>query len=89
MKNGKNTKNSKKQNEQEKEPSDFIKFPRTHHLIVLSKNVDRDDLFMDKTEAKPYYTETVNVEEKIDGANLGISLDPETKKILLQNRSHQ
>eukprot|EP01080_Neovahlkampfia_damariscottae_P003823 gene3823-6984_t len=83
----KNNKHSKKE-ETPKKLTDFIKFPRTHHLIVLSKNVDRDDLFMDKTEAKPYYTETVTIEEKIDGANLGLSLDPETLKILAQNRSH-
>jgi hypothetical protein len=68
--------------------SDFIKFPRTHHLLVLSKNVDREDLFMDPKDAKPYYTENVTVEEKIDGANLGFSLDPETLKVLSQNRSH-
>jgi hypothetical protein len=78
-----------KNTEQQKEThSDFIKFPRTHHLLVLSKNVDREDLFMDPKDAKPYYTENVTVEEKVDGANLGFSLDPETLKVLSQNRSH-
>lgn len=49
--------------------NDFIKFPRTHHLFVLSKNISRDDLTLDKTDAKPFYTEYVTVEEKIDGLN--------------------
>lgn len=43
----------------------FVKFPRTHHLMVLSKNVSRDDLTLKDT--KPFYTEKVIVEEKIDG----------------------
>lgn len=67
---------------------DFYKFPRTHHLVTVSKNIDRDDLVMDLKDGKPFFTETVIVEEKIDGANLGISIDPETLKNLCQNRSH-
>jgi ATP-dependent RNA circularization protein (DNA/RNA ligase family) len=68
--------------------SDFLKFPRTHHLFCTSKNVDREDLFMDPKDAKIFYSNFVTIEEKIDGANLGFSIDKETMNILSQNRSH-
>lgn len=66
----------------------LIKFPRTHHLFVTSKNIDRDDLVMDKRDAEIFYSKNVTIEEKIDGANLGFSLDKDTMKVLAQNRSH-
>ena len=48
----------------------------------------RDDLLLDGKDAKPFYSERVTVEEKIDGSNLGLSLDPDTMRVLAQNRSH-
>ena len=55
----------------------FRKFPRTYHLFEVQKGrMARDDLLLDKTDAKPFYTLPVTVEEKIDGSNLGLSLEP-------------
>jgi hypothetical protein len=63
----------------------------------LSKNIDRDDLVMEKDDRKPFFKENTTIginqyfkflEEKIDGANLGISINIENYKILAQNRSH-
>lgn len=31
---------------------------------------------------------SVTVEEKVDGANLGISIDGSTQQVMFQNRSH-
>lgn len=68
---------------------DFRKFPRTYHLFEVQKGrMARDDLLLDKTDAKPFYTFPVTVEEKIDGSNLGLSLDSDGGRILAQNRSH-
>ena len=67
---------------------EFVKFPRTAHLFSAGGNIPRDDLlFSDKTR-NLFFTSHVTVEEKIDGSNLGFSLDPSTLKILAQNRSH-
>lgn len=69
----------------------FYKFPRTPHLLRMSeKSVSRDDLILDNATTwclagkKKLFT----VEEKIDGANLGISIDQETGQLRCQNRSH-
>jgi ATP-dependent RNA circularization protein (DNA/RNA ligase family) len=68
---------------------DFRKFPRTYHLFEVQKGrMARDDLLLEGKNAQPFYKEPVTVEEKIDGSNLGLSLDPNTLKILAQNRSH-
>jgi atypical dual specificity phosphatase len=68
---------------------EFRKFPRTYHLFEVQRGrIARDDLLMDETDAEPFFKEKVTVEEKIDGSNLGFSLDPTTLRILAQNRSH-
>eukprot|EP00761_Pharyngomonas_kirbyi_P006792 gb/GECH01006801.1/.p1 GENE.gb/GECH01006801.1/~~gb/GECH01006801.1/.p1 ORF type:complete len:245 (+),score=47.12 gb/GECH01006801.1/:1-735(+) len=64
----------------------FFKFPRTHHLFDTGNSVSRDDLLVD--DPSPFYKETVVAEEKVDGANLGISVDPNTLQLRAQNRSH-
>jgi len=69
-----------------------MKFPRTRHLLDLG-GVSRDDLLMDKREVDAFLASArehggLIVEEKIDGANLGISMDPETYQLRYQNRSH-
>eukprot|EP01105_Mastigella_eilhardi_P026463 TRINITY_DN7698_c0_g1_i1.p1 TRINITY_DN7698_c0_g1~~TRINITY_DN7698_c0_g1_i1.p1 ORF type:complete len:266 (+),score=63.56 TRINITY_DN7698_c0_g1_i1:26-799(+) len=68
-----------------------VKFPRTRHLLNVG-GASRDDLIMDATEAEAFLRgHEFTLEEKIDGANLGISLNPEpsaTNPLLFQNRSH-
>lgn len=51
----------------------FHKFPSTPHLVWLSANQVRDDKVLTSTEAKDFLSAPVIVEEKVDGANLGIS----------------
>jgi len=43
---------------------------------------------MTEKEKLAFVGKKVNIEEKIDGANLGISIDPKTFEIRVQNRSH-
>jgi len=47
----------------------------------------RDDLVLDKNDLKKFLANSLWVEEKIDGANLGISIT-EDYEIRFQNRSH-
>ncbi|KAJ3041358.1 hypothetical protein HDV00_009499 [Rhizophlyctis rosea] len=55
-----------------------IKFPRTPHLLALSPSISRDDLVLAPQDTKPFLSpRTVTLEEKIDGANLGITLVPD------------
>lgn len=65
------------------------KFPRTYHLFEVKKGrMAREDLVLDRKDAEPFYNSVITVEEKIDGSNLGFSLDPETLQVRAQNRSH-
>ncbi len=57
--------------------NDFHKFPRTPHLAVLADNVVRDDKVMSELEREMFLRHELVVEEKVDGANLGISFDGE------------
>jgi len=66
--------------------------------------VSRDDLLMDPGEEAAFYSAggpakgkkakkkgaatKVAIEEKVDGANIGITLDPESLRLRVQNRSH-
>lgn len=63
----------------------IYKFPRTRHLLNLGA-ASRDDLILSKNESLNYLNKHIYIEEKIDGANLGISI--KDNKIILQNRSH-
>ena len=57
---------------------EFYKFPRTHHILNLGgTGVTRDDLVMSQEDAQGLFINksNVSVDEKIDGANLGISID--------------
>ncbi len=47
----------------------------------------RDDLLLDKHEMKEFLSHNITIEEKIDGANLGISLTS-YHQLTFQNRSH-
>lgn len=61
----------------------ITKFPRTTHLINLGAST-LDDLVKEDWKGE---TGQIVIEEKIDGANMGFSLDFE-KNIQVQNRSH-
>lgn len=54
---------------------DFYRFPHTPHVAWLGEGEPRDDKVLSPTEARALLAGEVVVEEKLDGANLGISLD--------------
>jgi ATP-dependent RNA circularization protein (DNA/RNA ligase family) len=64
---------------------DFFRFPHTPHLAWLSKGEPRDDKVLSPDEAQSLLTYEVVVEEKLDGANLGFSLDAH-RRVQAQNR---
>lgn len=80
---------------------ELFKFPRTRHLFDAGgSGVSRDDLLMDPGDENQFYSppargrgraqqagKLVAVEEKVDGANLGISLGGDMQ-LCVQNRSH-
>jgi ATP-dependent RNA circularization protein (DNA/RNA ligase family) len=55
----------------------FYRFPHTPHLAWLGNGPVRDDKILTPQEAKAFLAEPVAIEEKIDGANIGLSLSPE------------
>ena len=66
----------------------LFKFPHTPYLIPPQTSVSlRQDKVLSFDEAKLFFTERVVVEEKIDGANLGISFNKDGS-MCLQNRGH-
>jgi ATP-dependent RNA circularization protein (DNA/RNA ligase family) len=57
--------------------SDFFRFPSTAHLAWLAESgMPRDDKLLSPAEAQALLSGEVVVEEKLDGANLGLSLAP-------------
>lgn len=64
---------------------DFFKFPSTPHLATLAGVDIRDDKVMSESEREEFLQHELVVEEKIDGANLGISFDSDGN-IRAQNR---
>jgi len=63
----------------------LTKFPRTPHLFWLGAGPLRDDKLLDPGEAERLLRLPVTVEEKIDGANLGLSLGADGR-VLAQSR---
>jgi hypothetical protein len=57
--------------------TDFFRFPHTPHLAWLGQGIPRDDKVLSRAEAQALLLGEVVVEEKLDGANLGISLAPD------------
>jgi len=55
----------------------FVKFPSTPHLAVLDGASVRNDKVLSLKERERFLAHKVSVEEKVDGANLGISFDSE------------
>ena len=64
---------------------DFFKFPSTPHLALLGAVKVRGDKIMSESERNDILRHELVVEEKVDGANLGISFDSEGN-IRAQNR---
>lgn len=69
---------------QEQTLSDFFRFPHTPHLAWLGQEIPRADKVMTPEEARELLHVPVVIEEKLDGANLGLSLG--TEGIRAQNR---
>lgn len=61
------------------------KFPRTPHLFGSLST--RDDRVLSERETERALSAPLSVEEKIDGANVGISFD-EDLSLVVQNRGH-
>jgi ATP-dependent RNA circularization protein (DNA/RNA ligase family) len=64
---------------------DFFRFPHTPHLAWLGAGTPRDDKVLAADEAAALLAGAVVVEEKLDGANLGVSL-AEDGTLRFQNR---
>ncbi|MEO8768276.1 MAG: RNA ligase family protein [Nitrosospira sp.] len=64
---------------------DFFKFPSTPHLATLAGVEIRGDKVLSESECNEFLQHDIVVEEKVDGANLGISFDSEGN-IRAQNR---
>ena len=65
--------------------SDFFKYPSTPHLLLLEDMSVRDDKVMSEAERNKLLQHELVIEEKVDGANLGISFDSDGN-IRVQNR---
>jgi hypothetical protein len=65
--------------------SAFFKFPSTPHLAMTDGVDIRQDKVLSESERRVFLRQELVVEEKIDGANLGLSFDPEGE-IRAQNR---
>lgn len=68
--------------------AELRKFPKTPHLFWLSTQPARDDKVMSAGEALAFLAQgEIVAEEKVDGANLGISLDDDGA-LRVQNRGN-
>lgn len=65
--------------------TDFFRFPHTPHLAWLGEGTPRDDKVMLPHELAALLAGDVVVEEKLDGANVGLSLAPDGN-LRAQNR---
>ncbi|HZS81079.1 MAG TPA: RNA ligase family protein, partial [Herbaspirillum sp.] len=65
--------------------TDFFRFPHTPHLAWLGEGSPRDDKVMSLIEVAALLAGEVAVEEKLDGANIGLSLAPDGG-LRVQNR---
>ncbi|MCY4541315.1 MAG: RNA ligase family protein [Rhodobacteraceae bacterium] len=53
----------------------FVKFPSTPHLVVLPGATVREDKVLTASKRLAFLDREITLEEKVDGANLGISFD--------------
>lgn len=54
---------------------EFFRFPQTPHLAWLGRGAPRGDKILGPDEARAILSRDLVVEEKVDGANLGLSVD--------------
>ena len=64
---------------------DFFRFPHTPHLAWLGEGSPRDDKVLLPNEVEALLAADVVVEEKLDGANIGLSIAP-NGSLRAQNR---
>lgn len=57
--------------------TDFYRFPHTPHLAWFGKGKPRDDKVLTTSEVREFLSGLVVLEEKVDGANLGLSVGPD------------
>lgn len=67
--------------------TEIYKFPHTYHLAWLAAGQPRDDKVLTPPEQADFLAGELIIEEKADGANLGISISP-AGELRLQNRGH-
>ncbi len=65
--------------------SDFVRFPRTPHLAWLGRVPPRGDKVLSAHDSQEFLAKTVVIEEKVDGVNVGLSID-ERGEVRAQNR---
>lgn len=65
--------------------TEFFRFPHTPHLAWLGEGSPRDDKVLSLNEVTALLASDVVVEEKLDGANVGLSLAPDGS-LRAQNR---
>jgi hypothetical protein len=65
--------------------SEFFRFPHTPHIAWLGPGTPRDDKVISPEEAREFLSHDLVVEEKVDGANLGFSVN-EQGELQAQNR---
>ncbi len=65
--------------------TDFFRFPHTPHIAWLGEGVPRDDKLLTSAEVEKLLAAEVVIEEKLDGANVGISFGPDGE-LRAQNR---
>lgn len=65
--------------------SQYFRYPQTPHIRWLADGIARHDKVLSEQEVADLLSGVVTVEEKVDGANLGISLD-EDGELRAQNR---
>jgi len=63
----------------------LVKFPRTPHLLWPLARPPKDDRVLSLADAENFLSGNITVEEKVDGANIGFSLD-DFGSVRVQNR---
>ena len=56
---------------------ELVKFPRTPHLLWLGEGLPRGDKMLSPEEAATLMRKPAAAEEKVDGANVGLSVGPD------------
>ena len=65
--------------------NDLFRFPHTPHLFWLGNGKPRSDKIMSEADVNAFLNSEILLEEKVDGANIGISVGP-GGEIHVQNR---